>query len=447
MSSNSHSTSSNNMSKAALKQRIVRSFPEFPELAQVDKWDVTDSDDKEDIHMIHAQKDTIVELPTLHGIVVSLRDNRILVRGYDFPTKIVSSLLVEDEKAGTVTVKARDGKDVTFNTNEITITHGFEPVTVRCFKYHGKVYRTTHKRLSLDTSHWGHSEKFGVMYEKLGGPKDEELFSPKFPDSPFVHILLMIHPSMTYSSNMNIGDGCVMYLDSQKMMEKDTPFPPNFETDYEIGFTYVPAITVADANKHIQNSDPKVDWRLGDADFIMIRQGLKLFLVQSPAYNWRVWVHGEEPNHMYRFHQLTNYAMDKHKKVYSESFPLMDGKAAPDTFEVRLWNVWRCLQVATSPYHHEELKTLYQDYLVNKAKVRTFLGGLVHDAKADTKNMYSRVGQIVNNVRTRTFHFRNTVMYNNKVTELLNMTVNNEEGGSFYRLIQAANGKRLNDLV
>lgn len=259
---------------------------------------------------------------------------------------------------------------------------------------------------------------------------------------------------MQFCSQMEI-DGAVLYLVTLKMHVPDALLATMEKESVEIGFTYVPTLTVDDANKQLcVAGDTGTDWRSRKGDFVTIRQGRQLWMVESSAYNWRTKVHGEEPNHAFRFHQLSNYAMEKNYKTdrmtYLNMFPGfsdadgkdLSAKKAHDTLERRLWNVYQTLMHATSKSHHPEMLTLYKDYVEGKAKVEQFLIQLVYYPQTDTKGMYIRAPQIAQYVRNYCYKFAGTVEYQNRVQYGVQSALLNEEGGSLYKLIQCANGKR-----
>jgi hypothetical protein len=88
------------------------------------------------------------------------------------------------------------------------------------------------------------------------------------------------------------------------------------------------------------------------------------------------------------------------------------------------------------------MKSLYNDYFVGKRQVQTFLINLVQNPSIDTNGMYARAPQIARYVGNYCSKFMGTVEYSPRVVYGVTSALDNEEGGSLYKLIQCAGGKR-----
>jgi hypothetical protein len=119
---------------------------------------------------------------------------------------------------------------------ECYIRVAFQGTIVRVWLSNGEVRHSTLRKYDFTRSKWNKSEEndsadftFAQMYQLLSG-YGKELFEPGMENSPFCHTFLMVTPQNASHSNLNIGAGYVLYLDTYKCY---TPMPEDPLTEQE----------------------------------------------------------------------------------------------------------------------------------------------------------------------------------------------------------------------
>ena len=248
-------------------------------------WHIIDQDDDKELYSIHYYSELIPELIKsdidtlsksrifeLRGIIVYLPVNNngsyptngtIVTRGFgytptctvDRPLKIVDNQLsLVDNQGGQHIIDMKDNSE----TKAVT---GYDGCVLRLSKFNDEVLLTTGRRIDVSKSFWGDSDFFPVIYEKLGGPIPKTLFSDK-PHSNITHLFMLVHPSLSVGSRLNIGDGYLVYLGNQynnhSLTNNPISLPDDFETEpflknidiYNIG------IIGSDGKKHAPYREP-----------------------------------------------------------------------------------------------------------------------------------------------------------------------------------------------
>jgi hypothetical protein len=109
-------------------------------------------------------------------------------------------------------------------TTAVTLHPLLEGSLIRVFKYKGKVYFSTHRKLSAARSKWAGGNTFKTLYDKLGGPSEEVCFPEGCGDTvPYVYSFLINHSQLLMASHMPLqeDEGYLVYLGCEKMFEQD----------------------------------------------------------------------------------------------------------------------------------------------------------------------------------------------------------------------------------
>lgn len=419
------------------KQRIATTFKNIEGLNQLDKWDITDSDETTGLYNIHAKKDCMGELPHIRGIVLDPTVGKIVAWSYEKETKVTAKSLSELD--GNLIANLPSGKILTLGKkNDLIITPGLEPVTIRVFKYKGKIYISTNRRLDCSSSFFGNSDDFLTMYNKCGGPDVKTLFDEKKETSPYVYVFLIHHKDLQCAGRLDAKDGQVLFIDVFPMLDLEDSSQKRVESPC----TFVTPISLDQANKMLTMDDNK-DYRLSQANFVAVRSGRKLWIVQSEAHEWRMKVHGENPNHRNRYYTLLNYTLDYDVKTFKDSFPYTDDVDDKTPVEKLEEIIYWALMTATSPSHHPDMVDLYRNYIEEKNKVKEFLVKLAMDPKSKMDDMYVRVSQIVAQARKRAYPRLNHPSYQNEIIKNMEYMIARERRESLYRIVCVTEGKRL----
>lgn len=301
------------------------------------EWEITDSDPENNLYLVHyTPQADMSKYKMLRGLVIDVQAKTIVGRSFDYaPTIVSNTLSVEDD--GCYHLQDVQGDEYLVKASTSRLKVGYDGTLMRVFKHNGKVYHSTHRRLHTERSRWGKSMPFEEMYYYLGGPKDEELFSPESKYSPYCHIFIMVHPDVLNVSKENVGGGFLVYLGSKKMwsvLPQECPYgeetqidsslrtpkvlealPPNFSRERDGPVIIHPQdVSLTEAHNHLKwgfyppssTSDP----RLSSGEFIMVYQHNEhgeitdMYRINSISYNWRLSMRDNDPNLLHRFYAL-----------------------------------------------------------------------------------------------------------------------------------------------
>lgn len=317
-------------------------------------WSIVDADPEKDVYLVHysVQAD-MNKYSDLRGIVVALRHRAIIARSYPYtPSATLDELKVDVD--GTLRFTDDSGTDHIVPTNRILIKPKFEGTLLRIFKYDGKVYHSTHRRLDASRSRWGNSATFLEMYEELGGPPDDELFDPEYDFSPYCHLFLIVHPDVLNVSKISIDPGVLVYLGPKQMYSVESVEFAQDEVDSELRTPAVSSefvqdghtihtpfnLTIEEANKHLRYGfynpydDKELEPRLRTGEAVVMNllndqgQIQSCIQVQSVAYQWRLEMRGNDPNLLHRFYELVDFSYlptdtDEGLAEYRRKFPIL----------------------------------------------------------------------------------------------------------------------------
>lgn len=324
-------------------------------------WIVQDGDVEKDIYLVHYNvQANMTKFGALRGIIVSLKHKAVIARSFGYtPSATLDELKVGVD--GMLRFTDDSGDDHVIDMAKAIIKPKFEGTLLRVFKYDGKVYHSTHRRLNANKSRWGRSATFMEMYTQLGGPSDEELFDPNFAFSPFCHLFLICHPDVLCVSKIVLNPGFLVYLGPKQMWTQDDPdFPFKDELDkVEIGVQtpevttelvqgslekslFTPLnLTIEKANQHLRYGfydtfdDSELELRLGSGEAVVLTTVSDkgelnpcLIQIQSTAYSWRLSMRENDSNLLHRFYDLVNFSylpteMDEGLTEFTRLFPIL----------------------------------------------------------------------------------------------------------------------------
>lgn len=327
-------------------------------------WIVQDGDVENDLYLVHytVQAD-MNKFGALRGVVVSLKHRAVVARSFGYtPSVTLDKLKVGIDNVLRFTDDS--GDDHVIDMTKAIIKPKFEGTLLRVFKYDGKVYHSTHRRLDASKSRWGRSQTFMKMYTELGGPSDDELFDPGFDFSPFCNLFLIVHPDVLCVSKIHLDPGFLVYLGPKQMYAADDPdFPfseeartnrvevgvktPQVTTELIQGGATGKALftplnlTVEKANFHLRYGfyepfdDSELEVRLGSGEAVVLSTMSDngeinpcLIQIQSSAYSWRLKMRENDPNLLHRFYDLVNFSYlptetDEGLTEYTRLFPVL----------------------------------------------------------------------------------------------------------------------------
>ncbi len=422
----------------------------------------------------------------LRGVVIDIKTNTIVCASYPHAQRVMSSSLIVTENE----LVLNNDK---LNLEDVIIKTGFEGTLMHVFKFNGKVYRVTRKRLDPSKSRWGNSKKFGEIYVELNGPKDEELFDPTKNYSPYVHTFILVHPDLLISSRDYVQKGFLVYLGAKKMYEENSypvdevdtelhiPLMINYMNDSDgkhaldgTGKIYYPhPLNLAQANKHLMfgfyDSFPgyeNLDSRMLPGEFIIVedKNTHKMYKVESPAYVWRTSLRNNNPNLKHQFFELLDYVSSKvGDEKYKYTFlPLMlydynslveninkepiivwsngNNSTSNDILnrDGKIYQIWENFLLAVPLCKQAEVVT-YLPFLIQKREeVITWLKKLSDINNLDATKFSKRVQDIL--LKTKMFAQKNQNRNKKDIRTLTHDNIQNfiykELGSSLYRLIR-----------
>ncbi len=307
-------------------------------------WEIVDS--TADLVMLHyTDRADPNKYGYIRGIVISIKWKIVVANSYGYtPTAVANHLLVDEN--GNIVIQDTEKRWHHISLNNTDIKYGLEGVMIRVFQWGGRVYYVSHRKFDLSNSRWGDSMPFKQIYDSLGGPKDDELFSPEERSSPFVYFFLAEHIGLLHVTKNKVLRGFLYYLGYRMMNtliysgstnagEKRTVCPPvlprmrnclpTIEEEATMNFNnerpcpiQLANLTVGQSNTLLRfgylnyrtiNDDLVIDPRLRTGEFIVLyKPDGTLLRVESPAYYWRAKISNDNPNRAHRFYQLLDWA-------------------------------------------------------------------------------------------------------------------------------------------
>lgn len=429
----------------------------------------------------------------LRGVVLDTQKGNLVSYSFPHADRFVGSQL-----------PVVDGKiilspNVSLNVSDVKIKRGFEGTLVYVFKHAGKVYRSTRKKMDFSRSKWGKSKTFGDIYWELGGPKDEDLFDPQKDYSVYCHTFILSHPDLLVSTR-EMNTGYLVYLGPRKMYTAEEngscPYPlekvdtvlrcPVTTNSLENaqGKIFSPStFTLEEANAHLLfgNFQPFenyqfLDPRLLPGEFVILEDTstCNMYRVESPSYYWRNTLRDNNPNLLYRFYQLLDFASVRQNDEgkYRELFPLLslydlhtvkswfvddtpvvlwpqsETYDVPRDRDSKMYHIFLCFLMCVPLSKQKEVSNYYELMLNKREELISWIQELSAkylSGDLDIKSLSTRLQDII--VKTRSFaedKVRNGQNFDNKtkkakdVDTLTNENIRNfirkEMGTSLYRL-------------
>lgn len=323
-------------------------------LPDVTDWAIIDADKETGLALAHYDetKANMSKYGHIRGVVVDYNKGVVVCSSFGYtPTCTLDKIV--PQFTGNLELTDEHANQHTFLKDNYFFRIGFEGVIIRVFKFDGKTYRSSHKRLDPSGSRWGTSDTFIEIYDRLQGPDPNTLFNPKAKYSPWVHSFLLVDKKLLVGTKQDVGTGYIVHINSERMWSKENcPYPVE-EVDDEMAvinstpympecgkidkpFIFKPTdMNIAEANEHlalgfwgpIDIPDP----RLSTGEFLVLYQkdeksGVRpYFKVMSPAYRWRTLLRDDNQNIKHQFYFLLN---DSYLETKTKSRQRGIGKAA-----------------------------------------------------------------------------------------------------------------------
>lgn len=423
-------------------------------------WLIYDSIPEEGLYLIHYNGGFETKHNNLRGIIVDIKNKRILCKSSKYTHNVVLSKLPDKNNVRFIDT---EGEEININLKEVKIRCGFEGAVIRIFKHNNKIYFSTHKRIDAKTVKWGKSDEFYNIYKSLGG-LDEELFQEDTEGS-YCYTFIMCHKDLLSVSKINMQSGFLVLLSKDKIKETDKE-PYKFNSLYGLPniidkpFILEPKdLTIEEANEILQHGFnipnlSNIDQRLLQGEFIMIYLDNVNIKVTSVSYNWRSSIRGNDKNLLRRFYILENDAIFLQEKDYSYKYLKMPSytykmldEMIKNNGHIIHWrhntlkrnqdekfNIWLCF-LASVPLH-EQKNVL--TFLNRMKKDRINVAKWLFDIHCNNKDLTSlplskRSYNIINQAREYS-RIHTGIQKDMLIQNSINYFLSREEGNSLLKL-------------
>jgi len=381
------------------------------------------AENQEDLTIIHYAHDSYLLYPNLRGLIVDEKAKRVIVPSFGYvPTFVASSFEFHESTSDFVDT---DGVTHYFSKKDqeegkLKFRLGIEGTMVRIFKWNGKVFCSSHRKVDCSRSRWGSKKTFKAMYDELSGPF-ESLFDSDKEYSPYCHCFLIVDPSILIATKQNVGTGYLVYLGSiQSWSETNSPFPiekvdfvlrkPNVvKTIQEAIDLKIPydgtddneqnTLSVEQVSKHLNlgfSDKPSNDPRTSSGEFVMISYktspySTSLYRIVSPSYLFRSTMRGEDSNVKHRMYSLITDSYLPNRE-YDAIYPWLMYEEELQTKckngiyswnvcrppNYRTWdekfrNLWKCYLLSSPLHRQQEVLTYYDAVIMDRKKVIDWL--------------------------------------------------------------------------
>ena len=346
------------------------------------------SDVKDDhLYSVHYRPDADMTVAGhLRGVVVDIDRGIVVCSSFGYtPVAVANSLTVSSGTIGSlidervISIADQNSLMHHFPLVDTFIGRVFEGVVFRVFKYEGKVYFSTHRKISASRSRWGNSLPFIQMYKEAGGPSAEDLFPEDVDYSPWCYVFLVVHKDLLVGTRQQVKQPYVVHLVTNRVqvpteaglrvdtnLAKDPSTLPgakrtNGEPMVVSGLMDNPCLicpgtlSVEEANRHLAHGyygavdeSLATDPRQGTGEAVILyhidrtsQRILDIVKVYSVPFNWRVTMRGEDPNVYHRFCSLLDRTFaninsaDDWKRFSTQHilFPRYDKQALIDQYD------------------------------------------------------------------------------------------------------------------
>lgn len=273
--------------------------------ATMDKyWSVVDSLPESTLHLVHysnveaLKEDSSVSdaeklaILSLRGVVVDTRQGNVICRSYGY-TPVYT---IADKKGEIAGDKVLIDSGQVLHLENATFQRCYGGCVLRVYKYEGKIYISTHKRINTAKSTWGSSLPFPQLLLSLLKVDMDGLDKLLFTDEPspkYTRILMVSHPSLMTESRADIGEGFVLHLDT-------------FGEAPELSLTSPQYYSLEEAKK-VLVGDLSADYRHSEGEAVVVRQSGVIYRLSPQSSGWRSALLSNNPNYYARYCQLIDY--------------------------------------------------------------------------------------------------------------------------------------------
>ena len=277
----------------------------------VDDWEICNEDKENGLVLVHTTEDAdLVKYGWIKGLVLDTQTWKVVCQSYGSSTTVSLSMTrpltpayVYDKETRksipTFKMNTLDGQKLELSGDRLQWVDGYDGTLLRVWKYKGKVYVSSHKRIHTDTSAWGGSPPFRKLYTDLGGPTDA-LFGAE-ESSRAVYTFLLVHPALQIGSHVPLKKTFFLYLGEHLLagegaLPEPVPLLSTLETPNMLTLEQVNTRLKYGFYSEKQNELLMTDARLGHGEFVMCFEYTdatktkieRCIKVQSDAYTWRV---------------------------------------------------------------------------------------------------------------------------------------------------------------
>ncbi|HSW76886.1 MAG TPA: hypothetical protein VLG50_07560 [Candidatus Saccharimonadales bacterium] len=282
-------------------------------------WSEVDYIEYHHLSLVHYDDDAdMTKVGHLRGVLVDLKNHVVLASSFGHTPSVVLDQIQFDH--GLLQVVDEHGYKHDFHQDDISIKRAYEGTIMRVIYYGGEVYRLIHRKIRPLKSRWGNSPFFTKIYHEAGGPKDDQLFNLDKKYSPYCYVFVVVHPQLLLATKKIVKTPFVKLLSIQKMWETDKdhcPFPLD-DVDDELNFnknltiSLMPEdLTLDEANHHLKCGYSNTRLWPGEAVYIYKKkdgQIVDIVKINSPAYQYRYNLRGNDPNPYHRFFELVHHS-------------------------------------------------------------------------------------------------------------------------------------------
>lgn len=224
---------------------IVNAVEKICSLSNVsqDSWEITDFHETESVFLVmvnltknndrEVQQVLEQQYPWLRAMIVDLRTGTLLTHSFYPQVVVANNISVEmtpNKKVNCLLDKSQILTIAQSSANTtVEIQPMFEGTSVRVFKYKGVVYFSNHSKFQFHDSCWNTKKTFGTIWNELGGPSAQDLFSDDKQEScSEIYSFIMCHPDLLICSHIPISkNGYLIYLGSRPLGLRAGMFPSN----------------------------------------------------------------------------------------------------------------------------------------------------------------------------------------------------------------------------
>jgi hypothetical protein len=303
---------------------LVQKVAEILNLPSIIGWSVVDT--FENLAMVHYTDDADMNLVGhLRGVLVDLEKEVVITDSFGYTPTIVADKI--EFNSGNLNMIDKDGKEFSFNEENVHINKLYEGVVIRVIWYNNKCFFLTHKKINPLKSRWGSSKYFLDMYKDANGPTAEQLFDTSKPYSNTCYFFLVVDKALLVGTRQHVENPYICFLfkktlDINRDVSECCEGISSFNINEKVGSIITePCIinpnklTIDEANAHLKYGYYKefkfedVRQLTGEALIVYTMENgniKNMVKVHSTSYEWRVNMRGNNPNITHQFYSLLN---------------------------------------------------------------------------------------------------------------------------------------------